>query len=201
MSSNDSYQTSTEAAEMFSEDGQNAHSANPLGAQDPEIPLAAVSDDDLAEACRVRLGYSSAAKQEAEDIRLRALADMENARKRLAREKEEIQRYAGDKVIGDILPALDTLDLALSHAPKDEASKNFIVGVDMTRKMLLEAMGRHGLTEVGQLGEPFDPANHEAIGTENNPDYEADTVCGLMSKGYRLKDRLLRPAKVIVCKR
>lgn len=202
MAIHNKYYNTPDAAEMFSEDV-----VTPIG--DPlvspeaafEIPHPEISDEELAEVCRVRLGYSPADRQETEEIRLRALADMDNARKRLAREKEEIQRYAGESVLSDILPALDTLDLALSHAPKDDVSKNFVIGVDMTRKMLLEALGRHGLTEVGQLGEPFDPATHEAIGAEAHPDYAPDTVCGLMSKGYKLKDRLLRPAKVMVCKR
>jgi molecular chaperone GrpE len=196
---NTHYYAVPEAAEMFSEDAERP-GPDPLVSPEPEIPLPDVTDEELALACRARLGLSAADRQEAEDIRLRALADMDNARKRLAREKEEFQRYAGESVLADILPALDTLDLALSHAPRDEACRNFVIGVDMTRKILLEALERHGLTEVGQLGEPFDPANHEAIGAEKHPDYAPDTVCALMSKGYRLKDRLLRPAKVVVCK-
>lgn len=194
------YESFPEAADMFSEDAERPGNG-PVASPEHEIPLPGISDEELAHACQVRLGFSAADKQEAEELRLRALADMENTRKRLAREKEEFQRYASESVLADILPALDTLDLALSHAPRDEASKNFVIGVDMTRKMLLEALARHGLVEVGQLGEPFDPAVHEAISTESHPDYAPDTVCGLMSRGYRLKDRLLRPAKVAVCKR
>lgn len=192
-----------DAAEIFSEDAAQPGLAAPLVSPEPEIalPYPEISDEELAEACRVRLGYSPADRQEVEEMRLRALAEMDNTRKRLAREKEEFQRYAGESVLADILPALDTLDLALSHAPADGACKNFVVGVDMTRKMLLEALGRHGLKEIGQLGEPFDPASHEAISAEAHAAYEPDTVCGLMSKGYRLKDRLLRPAKVVVCKK
>ena len=139
--------------------------------------------------------------EDAEKGRLRALADLDNARKRLAREKEEFIRYAAEGILSDILPALDNLDLALAYAPQDPASKNFVVGVDMTRKLLLEALARHGLKQVGSLGESFDPAMHEAVGAEPHPEYESDHVCGLMNKGYMLKDRLLRPARVTVCKK
>ena len=138
--------------------------------------------------------------KEAEDIKLRALADMDNTRKRLAREKEEHSRYAAENVLSDILPALDNLDLALSHAPQDQASKNFVIGVEMTRKLLLDSLSRHGLTTVGELGEEFDPAVHEAVNMEAHTEYPEGSVCGLMTRGYRLKDRLLRPARVAVCK-
>ncbi len=138
---------------------------------------------------------------EAEKARLRALADLDNARKRLAREKEDFTRHAAENVLSDILPALDNLDLALSYAPQDAVCKNFVVGVDMTRKLLLDALARHGLEQVGALGEIFDPAVHEAVGMEPHPEYAAGQVCGLMNKGYRLKDRLLRPARVTVCKK
>ena len=137
---------------------------------------------------------------EAEKARLLALADLENARKRLAREKEDFIRFAGESVIADILPALDNLDLALAYAPEGKECRNFVVGVDMTRKLLLDALSRHGLKQVGNLGETFDPATHEALGMEAHPEYVSGQVCGLMSKGYLLKDRLLRPAKVMVCK-
>ena len=191
--------TPLEPSAMFSE---NTPDFIPDAATAPEvfISLPEVGDAELTAACRARVCPSCPEKKEAGDARLRDLADVDNIRKRLAREKEEYARYASESVLADVLPSLDTLDLALSHAPREEGSKNFVIGVDMTRKMLLEALARHGLAEVGALGEPFDPAMHEAISHEEHPDYPPDTVCGLMSKGYRLKDRLLRPAKVAVCK-
>lgn len=137
---------------------------------------------------------------EAEKARLLALADTENARKRLAREKEEFLKFAGESVMADILPALDNLDLALAYAPKVTECQNFVIGVDMTRKLLLEALSKHGLEQVGALGEEFDPARHEAVAMEPAPEFINGQVCGLMNKGYRLKDRLIRPARVKVCK-
>ena len=137
---------------------------------------------------------------EADKARLLALADLENTRKRLAREKEDFLRYAGETVIADILPALDNLDLALAYAPESAECKNFVLGVDMTRKLLIDALARHGLTPVGGVGETFDPARHEAVGLEPAPEFASGQVCKLLNKGYLLKDRLIRPAKVIVCK-
>lgn len=137
---------------------------------------------------------------ESDKARLLALAELENARKRLEREKEGFAKYAGESVIADILPALDNLDLALAYAPESKECQNFVIGVDMTRKLLLDALSRHGLEQIGQLGEHFDPAMHEAMGMEPHTDYANGQVCGLLGKGYKLKDRLLRPAKVMVCK-
>lgn len=137
---------------------------------------------------------------ESEKSRLLAMADLDNARKRLAREKEEFLKFAGESVIADILPALDNLDLALAYAPQGTECHNFVVGVDMTRKLLLDALAKHGLEQVGVLGETFDPARHEAVEMQQHPDFASGQVCSLMNKGYRLKDRLIRPARVKVCK-
>lgn len=141
------------------------------------------------------------AMAEAEEIRLRALAEADNARKRFLREKDEATRYAASSVLADIIPALDNLDLALEHAKGNEAYKDFLIGVEMTRKLLLEALQRHGLKPVGAVGEMFDPARHEALSMAPHDEVPNGAICMLMSRGYMLHDRLLRPAKVVVCKK
>jgi molecular chaperone GrpE len=123
---------------------------------------------------------------------------MENFKKRLQREKDEQARYATENVLADLLPTLDSLDLALQYGSRAEACKDVILGVEMTRKLLLDALRNHGLEALGTEGEPFDPDRHEAIGREESADKEAGAVLKVMQKGYKLKDRLLRPAKVIV---
>lgn len=163
---------------------------------------AAISDEALAELCQTRLaGFEWPGKKEAEEMRLRALADIDNARKRMAREKEEAVRFASEGVLNDILPSLDNLELALAHADKSGPGKDLVMGVEMTRKLLLDALSRHGLQSVGAVGETFDPNVHEAVGMADDPNVKEGEVCALLSSGYQLKDRLLRPAKVMVCKR
>lgn len=193
----------------FPDDGQSCDPASPVVDPGPEITFPA-ADEVINTAKRDSEEGKAAAGAnvpgqcplcaEAEKSRLLALADLDNARKRLQREKEEFMRYAGETVLADILPALDNLDLALAYAPEGKECQNFVVGVDMTRKLLLDALKRHGLEQVGELGENFNPAVHEAMGMEPSDKYVSGQVCCLMSKGYRLKDRLLRPAKVTVCK-
>ena len=161
----------------------------------------AISDLELALLCRERICPNCSVQQEADAERLRAVADLDNARKRLQREKEEQSRFAAEAVLADILPAMDNLGLALQYSPKDEQSKNFVTGVDMTRNLFVEALKKHGLLPVGAIGELFDPAIHEAVSTANDPDFQDNHVCSLLTCGYSLNGRLLRPAKVVVCKK
>lgn len=158
-------------------------------------------DEEFLESCRQRLCPSCDVAAGAEEVRLRALAEMENFKKRLQREKDEQARYATESVLGDLLPTLDNLDLALQYGSRSEACKDMLTGVEMTHKLLLEAVRRHGLEPVGEPGEEFNPALHEAIGQEESPEHEAGRVLRVMQKGYTLKERLLRPAKVIVSAR
>ncbi len=129
---------------------------------------------------------------------MRTAAEMENFKKRLTREHQEQMRYASEKVLNDILPALDNLDLALQYASQHEACKDMVEGVAMTRKLLLEAVSRNGLSAVGEVGEDFNPQYHEAIGFEPNPEVGPGAVSKILQRGYKLNDRLLRPAKVMV---
>lgn len=140
----------------------------------------------------------NACKKEMEELRLRTAAEMDNFKKRLTREHQEQMRYAAEKVLNDILPAIDNLDLALQYGSKHEACKDMMQGISMTRKLLLEAVQKHGLSPVGEIGEAFNPAVHEAIGFEANPELAQGAVSRILQNGYKLNDRLLRPAKVMV---
>ncbi len=163
----------------------------------PELTL---SDEELLALCRERVCAVCTEKEQADEDRLRALAEMDNFKKRLAREQEEFRKYAAERVLADLLPVLDNLDLALEHGGKVEACKGVLQGVEMTRKIFLDTLRTHGLVSVGQVGEPFDPQRHEALAEEPRADMAPGTVCGLMLRGYQLGERLLRPAKVMVSK-
>ncbi len=160
--------------------------------------IEAATLEDFEEQCRAVVCPSCAVKQEADDVRLRALAEMENFKKRLQREHEDRIRYATETVLADLLPALDSLDLAIRYGSREEVCKDMLTGVTMTRKLLLDSLKPHGFIPVGEIGEPFDPEIHEAIGYEEREDMEMNLVSSLMQRGYMLKDRLLRPAKVCV---
>lgn len=144
----------------------------------------------------------AAALQEIEALRtdnLRILADSENFKKRLTREKEEQCKFAVAGLVEELLVVLDNLELALSHCSGNEACKDLFTGVDMTRNAMLEVLRRHGLTPIEvQEGADFDPALHEALGHEARADLKPGTVARVLQRGYLLKERLLRPAKVMV---
>ena len=158
------------------------------------------TEDKQLEECRAKLCAACDVAAEANAVKLRALAEMDNFKKRVQREKEEQARYAAEKVLADLLPTLDNLDLALQYGSQSEESRNMMVGVEMTRTMLLDALKKHGLVPVGEVGQPFDPKDHEAVGQEEAEGVESGSIVRIMQKGYRLNDHLLRPARVIVAR-
>ena len=132
------------------------------------------------------------------EANLRVIAESENFKKRLTREKEEHCKFAAAGVLEDIVPVIDNLELALSHGRNNEACKDLVTGVDMTLRIFESTLEKHGLKSVGQVGETFDPAFHEAMGQEKRDDMKPGQVSQLLQRGYMLKERLLRPAKVMV---
>lgn len=159
------------------------------------------TEKTLEEHCRETLCPVCPDKAEAADARLRALAEMENFKKRLQREHDEQLRYATESVLADLLPALDSLDLAIQYGSREEACKDMLMGVTMTRKLLLDSLKQHGLITVGEQGEAFNPDIHEAVAYEERDDLDAGLVGSLHQRGYQLKERLLRPAKVSVSRK
>ena len=201
-----SYEGAGQPEDEFSEDSLHFSAPDGMGEMPGEMP--GELDDSLlegmADAMTAQGDVLSATevearcKAEVEEMRLRMAAEMDNFQKRLKREHEEQMRYAAEKVLGDLLPTLDNLDLALQYGSTNEACKDMLQGVAMTRKLLLEAVAGHGLVPVGEEGEEFDPAIHEAVGFDARPEFAPNSVARLLQRGYKLGGRLLRPAKVMV---
>ncbi|WP_316901571.1 nucleotide exchange factor GrpE [Pseudodesulfovibrio indicus] len=183
--------------EQAAEGGQAPDQADEAG--ETEVSL---SREELAALCKESICPGCDVFKEAESIRLRALADSENVKKRLLRETEELKKYAGESILADLLPILDNLDLALAHTDGLSAEcKNFVIGVDMTRKLFVDAVKNHGLEVVqAAKGSDFDPEVHDAVGTVQEPGLGDNQIAQVIQNGYRLKGRLLRPAKVMVNK-
>jgi len=156
------------------------------------------TEEELLEEYRTKLCGSCNVAMEANAVKLRALAEMDNFKKRVQREKEEQARYAAEKVLGDLLPTLDNLDLAIQYGSQAAECQNMMIGVEMTRTMLLDALKKHGLVPVGEAGQEFDPNDHEAVGQEASDSVAPGHIVRVMQKGYRLNEHLLRPARVIV---
>jgi molecular chaperone GrpE len=148
----------------------------------------------------------SAAKEEAKahyDKLLRAMADFENYRKRMERDKQDLVKFANENLIRELLNVLDHLDQALSHIKQgssDEA-RNLALGVELVAKQLVGALEKFGLKAVdAEAGQHFDPQHHEALQMVDAEDAEPGTVLAQHRRGYMLNDRLLRAALVDVVK-
>ena len=129
---------------------------------------------------------------------LRERADLENYRKRVQKEKEEILKYGNESFILEMLPAVDNLERAISHA-SEEGLSAIIEGVKLTLTMLLSTLKKFGVTQLDCApGSPFDPALHQAMAQVECADQEPGTVVSEYQKGYTLNERLLRPAMVTV---
>jgi molecular chaperone GrpE len=162
-----------------------------------ETPVEETQEPTLEE----KYAQALAEVEELKKENLRVLADSENFRKRLTREKDEFFKFATSSILEEIIPVMDNLDLALAHGRQADACKDLVMGVEMTMNIFLDTMKRHGLEQIAAVDVPFDPARHEALGQIERDDVEENTVCQMLQKGYMLKDRLLRPAKVMVSRK
>ena len=138
----------------------------------------------------------TAERDELQDRLLRARAEFDNYRKRVARDNQRIRKMAAEKLMGSLLPVLDNLERALSHA--DDASRSFADGVELVANQFQEALKTQGLETIPALGEAFDPNVHEALSSMPSEEHPADVVAQEYERGYRLGDYVLRPAKVVV---
>lgn len=157
-------------------------------------------------ATRSELKRVESARTELQETLARRQADFENYRKRIERERgETYNRIVGD-VVGKLLPVLDNLRRALDAEASMQATesaefRHFLNGVELIDKQLRDVLEGLGLQPVESVGQPFDPHIHEAVATEPSDDYEPDTVVQELVRGYRLGEKLLRPAIVKVATR
>lgn len=131
---------------------------------------------------------------------LRQAAEMENYKKRVAREKEDAIKFANEALVRELLPVLDNLERAVEHARGGGNGEPLVDGIEMVLKTCLEALEKHGVSQVTAKGEPFDPERHEAYAQIETDDCPPNTVVNEIHRGYFLRDRLLRPSLVSVAK-
>jgi len=146
------------------------------------------------------LSSAQAAATENRDLYLRALADLENYRKRAVRDREDAVRFANDGLLREFIPVIDNLERALEHAGDDAGQKVLREGVEMTLVQFRKVLESAGVTEVAAAGSPFDPNFHQAMGQVETGDQPANTVVQVLQKGYLLRERLLRPALVMIAR-
>ena len=173
----------------------------PAGVEDSEeIEETAELDEQIQEEIAedpLQVALNEAADNK--DLYLRALADLENYRKRAQREKEDAIRFANDHILRNIIPVLDNLERAIEHARTTiEDQGSLLEGVEMTLSQLHKVLESSGVTSIEAMGLPFDPNFHQAMGQIPTGDQPPNTVVQELQKGYLLNNRLLRPAMVMV---
>jgi molecular chaperone GrpE len=131
---------------------------------------------------------------------IRQVAELENFKRRSAKEREEAIRFANEGLIKDLLPILDNLERAVSHAASGDNGKSFTEGVEMILKAFLDVLAKHGVTQIAALGQPFDPSKHEAMAQIETSGHKHNSIVEEHHKGYLFRERLLRPALVSVAK-
>jgi molecular chaperone GrpE len=135
------------------------------------------------------------------DAMLRMQAEMENLRKRLARDAEKTRKFALERIMKDLLQVRDTMERGLEMVDESTTVETLREGQELTLKMLAKVLSDNDLEAIEPLGQPFDPEWHEAMTVLPSEEVEENTVLEVLQKGYRLHDRLIRPARVVVSRK
>ena len=173
---------------------------------EPSVEEAA-SDAD-ATAAEMAESASSASEQQGQSLEeelkatqdryLRLAAEFENYKKRVQKDQAEYTKYATERLLRELLPVLDNLQRALRHAQQSGGTNGLIEGVELTCKQYLEVLSRFGVRPIPSVGQPLDPAVHQAVATVDPKGQVPNTIVEEYEKGYYLHDRVLRPAMVTV---
>jgi len=136
--------------------------------------------------------------EEMENRYLRLHADFDNFRRRARLDSEAAQKYRSQSLVTDLLPALDNFERALKVEADDEKTKSVLQGMEMVYRSIIEALKKEGVEQIEAVGKPFDPYLHQAVMQVEDSSYESNTVVEEFQKGYKLKDRVIRPSMVKV---
>lgn len=155
------------------------------------------AQDELGELRRA-IEERTAEAKESFDRYLRAVAELDNLKKRTQREREEYIRFANESLLRELLPVLDNFDRALEAARATTEAQGVVAGIELIQRELLKVLEKFGVTPYSALGQPFDPGRHEAVQRVVRPDAPDMTVVEETQRGYLLNGRVLRPAMVVV---
>jgi len=153
------------------------------------------------EAVQAQLAEAEEQARQNLDKAVRAQAELENVRRRGQRDLENAHKYALEKFLQDLLPIHDSLEMGIEAARQESADVNSLKdGSELILKMMADLLEKHGIESIHPLGEPFNPEHHQAMSMLESDEHDPNTVITVMQKGYKLNDRLVRPAMVAVSK-
>ena len=181
----------TEAAEKVTEASNGKEDVK----ASENVEKKAKSEDEPSEA----LDKNAQPEEDSEAKYLRLMAEFQNYKKRVAKEKTDIHSYANEKIVSELLEVLDNFERALASETSVEA-EGYAQGMKLIFDQLLEVLTKSGLEEVKALGEDFDPNMHNAVMTADSEEYDSNKVCSVLQKGYTLNGKVIRPSMVTVAK-
>ncbi|RZQ56447.1 nucleotide exchange factor GrpE [Pseudidiomarina tainanensis] len=196
---------STKATQAEEQQGAEAQAEQVV--QDEQVESQATENESgdenqqRIEALELALSQAEQRADDANDRAVRAVAEMENVRRRSAQDVEKAHKFALEKFAGEILDTVDNLERAMDIAKQaDDINQSFFEGIELTHKNLLSTLNKFGVEAVGAVGDAFNPELHQAMAMQPSEEHENNTVLAVMQKGYTLSGRLLRPAMVMVVK-
>ncbi|MCK5193008.1 MAG: nucleotide exchange factor GrpE [Desulfobulbaceae bacterium] len=179
-------------------DLKNEEDVEMSGSVDEEVAAEEISEEaeEITELEKTQLEL-----EETRDKLLRLAAEFENFKKRMERERGLALKYAEESIIKELLPAIDNLERALEQGKETHNAEDLLAGVELTHKGLLTTLEKFEVASMDCVGAPFDPNHHEALAMEETDEMDPNSVLKEFQKGYTYKDRLIRPAKVVVSKK
>ncbi|KMM58995.1 heat shock protein GrpE [Bacillus glycinifermentans] len=191
------------AEEKQNQEQEELEELNQTEAEEAEAEQAASEADEQAEENQTELLEKQLKElqerlDEKENKLLRVQADFENYKRRARLDLEAAEKYRSQRIISDLLPALDNFERALGIDPDNEQTKSLLQGMEMVHRQILDALQNEGVEIIPSVGEQFDPNLHQAVMQVEDEAYESNAVVEELQKGYKLKDRVIRPSMVKV---
>jgi len=185
----------------MADENSKAEEATNANQEIPEVSQESVLDPE-AEVTELRLQLTAKEEEAKNNYEryIRQVAELDNFKKRAVREREESARFANETLVKDLLPVIDNLERAITHASSGDNGKLLVEGVDLVLKGFLDTLAKHGVQPVAAVGLAFDPTQHDALAQIESAEHPPNTVIEQHQKGYLMRDRLLRPALVTVSK-
>ena len=179
----------------------NPENQDPVETDAPEAELSEEEKEESVGRLKSKLDDAYGKQDDLKSKYLRAVADLENIRKRSIREREDAVQRTRSQLISDLLPIIDSFKMGLSEASKHVEAKNYVEGFAMATNQLENILSEYGLSVIEPTNETFDPKLHDAISYEESEELEDGVVIKTIRNGYKLGDKLLRPASVVLSKK
>lgn len=183
--------------EEFEQEGEFMN--DELADEENNEPSDSALDHPSYQALEEKLTLAEQKAHEQWEKSVRALAELDNVRRRMEREVANAHKYGVEKLLSALLPIVDSLEQALQLAEKSEDSAMH-EGLELTMKLFIDVLQKFDVTQIAPMGEVFDPQQHEAMAVQPAPDAAPNTVIAVFQKGYKLNDRVIRPARVVIAK-